>query len=474
MRHIIVLIFFYVFVFKNSIAQLDSTNYFHQNDFLAIVMRNHPLVKQAQLITKRGELNLQNARGKFDPHLFYYFDEKQYNNVNYYNIMSGGLKVPTWFGLEGKVSYDNATGSYFNNERKVPDAGLISAGVSMPIGKGLFIDERRNHLQQAKIFNKLSEQKQFMAVNKILFEAIKAYWDWVMAYNHKKIYQSAIELAKVRFEGVKESFEYGAEPAIDTLEAFIQLQSRQFSYNETKLQYLQAGLKLSNYLWDEDGLPLEVTENIYPPEILDEFHNYLHTDEDVHGYHNFDIEKHPIIIMYEYKLDQLKIEKRYKAESLKPKLNINYNFLNEPIAVDSYLSQISPQNYKFGVEFSFPLFLREARSDFRLTKVKLEETSFQRMQSAREIRNEIESSYQELKNLELQEQLFTINTVNYERLLEAEKQKFDLGESSLFLINSREINVIESQIKLINLRGKYQKSIASLTYSTGQTLIENP
>ena len=452
-------------------AQIDTLQIMHQDDFLSIVIQNHPLVKKANLIQKKGALNVKSARGKFDPYLFNYFNQKDFKETKYYSLINGGLKIPTWYGVEGKIAFDNTSGYYLNPENNTPANGLVSAGVSFSVGKGLFMDERRKTLQKAKIYEKMSELEQFTEVNNLLFNATKTFWDWVIAYNHVKIYENSVELATTRFEGIKKNYYQGAEPAIDTLEAFIQLQNRVFSYNEAILEHTQASLNLSNFLWTEELEPLELTDNVVAPEILDEFHNYIKSDGDILEYESFDVENHPIFKTYNYKLTALNIEKKYNAEALKPKLNINYNLLTEPTS-DGTISQLSSNNYKVGVEFSMPLLFREQRGNFQMSKVHIEETKYQQKQKVREINNKVEYYFQEIKNLEIQEKIFTRNTVNYERLLEAEKRKFDIGESSLFLINSRENKVISSQIKLIDLRGKYQKSHASLTYSMGHFLVD--
>ena len=91
-------------------------------------------------------------------------------------------------------------------------------------------------MQKGKIYEKMSEVQQFNEVNTILYESVKAYWNWVIDYNHLMVYNNSIDLAETRFEGVKKSYQQGVEPAIDTLEAFIQLQNRRFSYNKAKLE----------------------------------------------------------------------------------------------------------------------------------------------------------------------------------------------------------------------------------------------
>lgn len=442
-----------------------------ENEFLTIVVKNHPLVKKSELITRKGDLNVMQARGGFDPYLYNYFSEKNFNEKKYYSIMSGGLKIPTWYGIEGKLNYDNTAGYYLNPENNMPTDGLISAGISASIGKGLFMDERRKTLQKAKVYDDLSEIDQFLEINTILYEGIKTYWDWVIAYNHLSIYKNSVKLANIRFEGVKKNFYQGAEPAIDTLEAYIQLQNRIFSFNEAQLEVANARLRLSNFLWSENLEPLVISDSLAAPEILDEFHNYIKSDHDIEVYVDFDVMKHPMYQAYDLKLTSLDIERKYRAEALKPKLDISYNFLREPLS-DELFSGISQENYKLGLTFSVPLLFREQRGAFQQTKVNIQETQYMQLQKAREIDNKITYYIMEIQNLEIQEKIFTKNTVNYERLLDAEKRKFDIGESSLFLINSRENKVIESQIKLIDLRGKYQKSTASLKYTAGSTLIE--
>jgi outer membrane protein TolC len=54
--------------------------------------------------------------------------------------------------------------------------------------------------------------------------------------------------------------------------------------------------------------------------------------------------------------------------------------------------------------------------------------------------------------------------------VEAEEKRFENGESSLFLINSRENKALESQEKLIELKTKYYKSIFALQWISGKLL----
>jgi hypothetical protein len=53
------------------------------------------------------------------------------------------------------------------------------------------------------------------------------------------------------------------------------------------------------------------------------------------------------------------------------------------------------------------------------------------------------------------------------RMLEAEKLKFDNGESSIFLINARENKWLESELKRIEIMNKYNKTVFEYLYLKG-------
>jgi len=59
---------------------------------------------------------------------------------------------------------------------------------------------------------------------------------------------------------------------------------------------------------------------------------------------------------------------------------------------------------------------------------------------------------------------------DYKTLLRAEERKFSFGESSLFLINSRESKLIDSELKQNEVQKKYLSAKAKLF----QSLAINP
>ncbi len=129
------------------------------------------------------------------------------------------------------------------------------AGVSASVGKGLFIDQRRAVLQQAKIGVNASIEERRVIYNTLLYEAGSAYWDWFKAYNEVQVYTNGLAFAQQRFEATKNTAVLGERPYIDTLESIIQVQNRQISLQQAQLDYKNATARLGIYLWVDGIIP---------------------------------------------------------------------------------------------------------------------------------------------------------------------------------------------------------------------------
>ena len=457
-----------LFLSINSYSQpvSDSTRVLTVDQLLWFIDNYHPVVKQAELFKSRGESYLRKARGGFDPYVFSNFNNKQFANKEYFSMLSAGLKVPTWYGVELKTGFDQNAGTFLNAENTVPNNGLWYAGASVSLGQGLLMDKRRATLKKAKLYNEVAEAQQIRMINDLYFEALGTYWRWISDWNQFQIFSEAVKLAEVRFQGVRQSYLQGANPAIDTLEATIQIQNRVMSRNQAQLDYINTTLELSNFLWFENEVPLEITEVLTPPSVESLLQLEPVSEDSLHILIELALEYHPDLQMYDYKLSALEIERKLKAEALKPRVDINYNFLQENVG-SNVLAGFSTENYKWGVDFSFPIFIRKQRGDLQLTNFDIAETSFGEQQKSLEISNKIRSYYNEQLTLKSQVDLYSSAVENYSRLLAGERQKFFSGESSLFLINSREVSLITAQLKWIELVTKYNKAQNGLMWAAG-------
>ena len=283
-----------------------------------------------------------------------------------------------------------------------------------------------------------------------------------MSYANLRVFQNAVELSQIRFDAVRSTYRLGDRPAIDTVEANIQLQDRVINYQQGMVDYRTKSLLLSNFLWVDENTPVEITDNVIPDiaaSVQDEWFVFFQRVEKIDSI----INQHPALKMYEYKLRQLKIEEKFKREKLKPNLNLEFN----PLFAADNLNPTLSNNYKWGVSFAFPLLLRKERGDLKLTKIKIQNTQYDNSIKRLELLNKTKAGINEYNNFRLLVDMYTKNVSNYETLWLSEKRLFDNGESSLFMINSREMSYINAQIKLNEIINKNKKAALETTYAFG-------
>ncbi|HAI76606.1 MAG TPA: hypothetical protein DCM08_10195 [Microscillaceae bacterium] len=442
-------------------------------EFYQQITANHPIVKQAGLLNRFAQQEIRMMRGAFDPKLEAEYENKQFDDKNYFDLLEARLKAPIWIG-EVKAGYELNRGQFLNPALTTPENGLLFVGITVPIGQGLLIDARRATLRQAEFLREINEAERIKEVNKVLIKAAKDYWEWYFAYQQYLLFKIGYDLANVRFRAVKERVLVGDLAGIDSVEAKITLQDRDIQLKQAALELQNARLLASNYLWGAEEVPLEIPENIIPQEIIPGNRKIStnRLDELLEQAELF----HPEVVKLNFKLKQLTIEERLQKDRLKPRIDFSYNLLSSAGAAfrttDATLQRgFAPsQNFKWGFNFEFPLFLRKERSKIQQVLIKQDQTDFERTQTIREIQNNVLANYNELMTLAalMQEQELMVD--NYQTLRDAELRKFDNGESSLFLINARESKLIESQVKLEALKSKYEKAYAALLWSVGATV----
>lgn len=456
MKYRILCLVFFAFFFSG--AQEQDILVLKFREYLGYVKKYHPIAKQAELTLATGQANLMRARGGFDPKIEVDFDQKEFKGTNYYEKLNAAFKIPTWYGVELKGKFEQNDGTFLNPENNVPDDGLYSAGISLSLGQGLWINERMATLKQAKLFREQSKADRDLLINQILFKASLAYFDWLQAYNEMDIFKNFYTNAQIRFEGVRKSALAGDKAAIDTVEAKIVVQDRALGLEQAKVRLMNKSLELSNFLWLNNNIPVELQSNVVPDTNLNED---IDVTLEIMGMplDSFSIEKHPKLRSLNFKIEGLEVDKRFKANKLLPKIDLEYNFLTE---TPELINSLETQNYKGGINFQLPLFLRKERGDLKLAKFKLQDAQYELDNTQVELKNKIIAIYRELESFEIQNKLIADIVENYETLLKAEERKFSFGESSLFLINSRESKLIDSELKQNQVQNKFFTTKAKL------------
>lgn len=446
--------FTYIIILFQTII-LGQTKELSYNEFLGYVKKYHPLVKQADLNISEAQAQLMQARGAFDPKIEVEFNEKQFKDKNYYSLFNASFKIPTWYGIELKAAFDNNEGIYVNPDITTPNAGLTSLGISVPIGQGLFINQRMADIRKAKLAQTLNTSERDLQALEVIYEASVSYFNWKKIHQEVQLYETYLKNASIRYNGIEKLIEQGDKPAIDSVEAGINLRNRELNLEDAKLKLTKARLEVSNFIWTENNIPLEIDESI-TPEI--ELNKTIKNTLSQNGLNQFNLENHPKIKALNTKINILTIEQKLKANALLPKLDVSYNYLSEP----DYFSNYRFQDYKLGINLTMPLFLRKERGSLKLAKLKVQDTEFSLQFEKQQLKNKIEALNQEQNSLEKQLQINKKLVTDFEKMLNAEERLFSIGESSLFVINSRENSLVSSRISDIALENRYFNTLLNL------------
>jgi outer membrane protein TolC len=445
----------------------DSAYAFTIENFYAIIMQHHPVVKQVDLLGEVARQEVRLARGSFDPKIEASLVKKNFNGVEYYNASNAELKFPTLFPIDPKVGIDRNKGEYLNPERYIGDTydyRQLYAGISLPLGRGLFTDERRTALRQAQLFTQFTEAEQIKQLNKLLLDAAKDYWQWYYAYYNFRLYHRSVRIAKDVFNRTKINCEYGELAPIDTIQAKLTLQQRQIEQQEAWMEFQNTGTQISNYLWDSLSNPLMLSLRWAP---VDEQNTSALGTSTLNELMDRAQENHPELQKIRIKLQQLDYDRRLAIENLKPGLNLNYSLINQPVNPEWNFVTPTGDDYKFGLDFSFPIFLRKERAKFAFARIKISNTEYEERITNLRIKNDIQFAYNTLTNNQniLQQQQAMAD--NYNTLLRAELLNVENGESDLFKWNVQQEKLLQAQSKVLKLKTEVEKQKALLYWAAG-------
>ena len=431
--------------------------------FLNIVKVQHPIAKISLINIDMAKATRLEAGGAFDPILNAEINRKSFDGKNYYVKPEADLTLPTWFGIEVYGGVSNYRGSYLNAEEST---GLVTfTGIKLPLLKDLYFDKRRAALQKAKIGITLSENERILIINDLLLEAEMAYWDWLTTFNDNQILDRQRQMAEQRMTFVSASQIGGDRSEIDTVEAFTQVLALQQLIEAAKFEQVRSSMVLSTFLWDSAGEPVYLNKSAIPDtSLLLSIRLWETGISDSQESINNWLSEHPKILSFEYKTRALEVERKLKFQSFLPKLDLKYNLLQKGNFNQVFNQELDlfGDNYKYGLSFSMPLINRTGLGGYYISKQKLASNILEQQNSQWGLSNKIRSLLNELSALKSQISLIEKSLSLHQRLLDAERIKFELGESTVFLLNAREMKLLETSRKLNELSYKLGTSTAKL------------
>lgn len=431
--------------------------------FMDNVKRFHPMVKMAETVGEIGNEGLKGARGNYDPGLQGSYGSKFYQGQEYYSSFESEIKQALFTNQSLKAGYTYGKGNYLNPSEYTPGNGLAYLGIEAALLQGLILDKRRADVLKARQYREMSRNEMLHIRNTVLFESASQYNNWLLKKALLTLNRYFAQLAQIRLQGIIALSESGERPAIDTTETSMLLQQRLLDFQSTLIDFQKQSAMIATSNWNNDQagsfdpelLPLDSLESLM--ELVSRKFMQVRAEE---GLNN------PLVLQYRSKLELLDVERRYRAELIKPSLNVNYNVLSLP-ANDAGFPGLSPNNYKWGAQLSFPLFLRNSRANLSIAKLQLSAMRYEYELKQNEIANKLGFTLSAVNVLSTQLVTAIRNADYSKRMLEAEKLKFENGESSVFLVNARENKWLEGETKRLECIAKYIQTLLEYIYLKG-------
>lgn len=435
------------------------------SELTSMVIKFHPVAKQADIQIGQAKQDLRISRGAFDPVFSYRVAEKTFDGTAYYFYQQPTLTLPTWFGVTLQTGVEEVTGNRIDPTETVGRSSYM--GMQIPLGRDLITDKRRTDLQKAKIAREASYTERRRMINDLLLEAHSAYWEWWQQYRVSMVVTEALNVARKRVDFVRISVKGGDRPALDTTEALAQLQLFEVQWNQTLVALRKSQWELSQFLWKEDQTPYLLPETCQPASNAFEQFIIAQNLPVLDSFLTAAVTNHPELKLYNFKLNSLEIEKRYRTQQLLPKATFNYNFLEKGFQWTAPKTVLFENNFQYGLALNIPLRLSAERGEYKKVRYTIQSTTLEQDLKRLQIENKVRASFFEVENLRKQISVQENALRNYQALLRGEELRFRTGESSLFLVNARETRVWESAQKLEEIKAKYLVAFQKLYWSAG-------
>lgn len=432
---------------------------------LSIVDTHYPKLLQGGIEVNKAEAKVLESQGAFDPVVKHISEYKRIQDITVAGLPKdavhneGQLEVMTRSGIKLfariRVNPDDASSPILQSGR----SGEYTGGAIIPLFRNFIVNPARAKEQKAKLGQPLANTNLNLSRMNVLFDTSVAFWDFYAAFLKLEIVRGLVEIAENRANLVRNRVKEGDLPALAIKEAEKEIRRRRGAYVGAERRLNQKAFKLSLFLWSDRGnTPPKIDISMLrkapfnpKPLTLTAINSGIERAQLVR----------PELSAIRIQKEIVKVDLKVAKNLMLPKVDLIYRQ-----GYDTGVNGIG-NVYTGGVEVALPLRLRRARglvqqAKLQLKKLDLEETFLKRKINieVRDTASELNAAYRRYK--EVQEE------VKKARALEqGERQRFNLGDSSLFLVNRRERDRAEAEDKSIEITRLYLTTMAAFKAITG-------
>jgi len=421
-------------------------------EVLLSVQTHHPLLAAEASAVRAADAESLAARGEFDPQLSVqgraaalgYYEPKRAEVV---------LEQPTpYAGSTLYAGYRLGRGniaSYYGEQRTL-NGGEVRAGVRVPLLQDRAIDRRRAGLRTADKAKDLSEAGFDRLMLELARDGSAAYFAFVAAGQKLRVADAQLELANQRDAQIAQKVAFGALPQLEALDNQRSILDRTRQRVMAQRSFEKACLDLSLFLRDAEGRP-RVLELHSVPELDASLPDALPSG---------DAEARALVLRPDLRELQLRIaladiDRTLAQNRLLPKLDVFGEVSKDFGAGDSSLGYtLRPAVVELGVALSVPLFLRSARGKLSASEAKLRASEAKLRFARDKARTEVRDVASQIRAAGERAALAARTLDVAQRVAGGERERFELGASSVLFVNLREQAAADAHLALIDAQNE--------------------
>jgi outer membrane protein TolC len=434
--------------------------------YLHAVDTNFPALVSAEDQRRISSANLLEKKGVFDP---LFSTEDGYTRMQ--NTSKIGefkrvlfnypkFELPFQSGVRAFAQYRLDPNSAQSPYIETGEGGEYSAGVFVPLLRGLIYNEQSVAVMQAKYGIQLASQTYYLTRLDTLVRAGATYWTWVGAKKKTDVSKHILELSRVITNVAQQQEHSGDLARIYVTEAEEDVERRNADLFQSIRDFQRSSFRLSSFFFDMGGIPLPLpTEENVPDDIpIPKMVSEAQTEHFVLMAFTSRPELKAIDVQKKMAIVDLKLAQN----QLLPAVNAVYTQ-----GYDTGLNGIH-NVYRAQLTVSEPLLLRTARGKVAAAKLRLDRLAKDRQAEEQRIRNEvldaisaINLSFKRVESLEQQ-------VKKADQVYLGERERFSMGDSTVFLMAERERQLNEAKIRLIDAEVEYHLGVLALNAITMQ------
>jgi outer membrane protein TolC len=232
----------------------------------AWVMSNHPLAKTAAAVEERGIAEALAGRAGLDPKFKLEYDRKNFKGTEYFDYGKAEISWQSPFAFQVAGGYQIAEGSFLNDERTLPANGQAYIALKIPLLRGLLVDATRIDLRRGELAVDRQRAAADVIRNDLRFDVRLRYLNWTFAAGTVNLNQDIETALLQRLVDNRQLVRQGDKPAVDTLEAAVNLGLQRQTLAIARVDADLARQSLAELYWllDNTDLPSDFSGSIGP------------------------------------------------------------------------------------------------------------------------------------------------------------------------------------------------------------------